>query len=267
MEYQGYKMTVTETRGNIFFLGGKRVAEKNVPQEVRDYFYKQPDELGEVEGADFTEQPDTPETEATEEQIQDALNSADFDEMLAQEGLKPTEDKMPSSFEMELIEQIEELKAQLAEKEEGSKDSKDIFALAKELYDRFGVYTVFTGVAPRENDIHPFSGEVMTRYEVGLAYQKYNMVTAQGKLNKDFGAQYELTEKSRAASKEHVDEMNRNRHMSAAEHQKRNTFDFRTSVKGQNQSSMVTKPRNNDPISEEATKEPNLNGQTIRPVW
>lgn len=271
MEYQGYKMTPTETRGDLFFKDGKRVAEKNVPQDVRDYFYKpQAEPVGEVEGEDFLDPTaeDPRETEATEEQIQDALGSADFDEMLADEGLVPTGDKMPSTFEMQLIEQVEDLKAELLEKETSDTlKTATIFDLAKELYDRYGVYTVFTGAAPRDNDIHPFSGETMTRYEVGLAYQKHNMVMAQGKLNKDFDAQHQTVEKSRAASREHVAEMNRNRHMTIAEHERRNTFDFRTSVKGQNQSSMSMKRRPNDPISEEPTKEPNLRGQTIRPEW
>lgn len=209
------------------------------------------------------EQVATGELEATEKQVQEALTS-DFEEMVAKDGLVPTNDKLPSSFEMELIEELERCNEEIT-----ALKSKEftIFELAEELYRRFGVYTVFLGRPPRDNDVHPFSGDTMTRYEVGLAYQKHNQAMAQGKLQKDFGYQHEINDQTREASKVHRAEMEARKENPEAFAPAIKSFAERTSVGHQNQSSMRTVARPNDAISEDVTPEPNLHGQTIRPDW
>lgn len=248
-------------------LERKMIAEAVVPENIKMELLKRlADEEAErntpkaVESADKEQTSEGTEFEATEEEAiaaAEELTAADFD--------GTAEPAAPSDFEMKLIAEIENLNEQLANST-GLKNAT-IFDLANEMYDRFGVYTVFINKVPRDNDIHPFSGEVMTRYEVGLAYQKHNQVVAQGKLTKDFGGQFAEVEASREASVTHRKEMQANAQMTPQDHEKENTFAYRTSVNGQNKRSTVTKTRPNDPISEDATVEPDLRGKTIRPEW
>lgn len=177
---------------------------------------------------------------------------------------------LPSEEEMKLIMELEEAKAKIIENA-GIKDTlktADIFELAQELYDRFSVYTVFVGHHPQDNDVHPFHGGTMTRYELGLAYQMYNRAESQGLLQRDFTSQKEEVERGRQASIDHAQEIENRRqdpHFQAPAYQ---TFAERTSVEGQNkQASTVTVTRPNDPISEDVTAEADVRGTTIRPQW
>jgi hypothetical protein len=240
-----------------FRLDRKMVPAAQVPADIQATLVKSL--LGEVDVP-------TPPVSVPVVEGADFVQPVTIESIVAAEGLTPTTDKMPSSFEMQLIEQLEDVKAQLAERESGIK-SATIFELAQEMYQRFGVYTVFINQPPKDEDIHPFSGDIMTRYEVGLAYQKHNQVIAQGKLTRDYGAQYAGIEASRQASVTHAATIEENRQMTDDQQIERNTFDARTNLGAQVQSSMQTKARANDQISDEATPEPNLFGVTIRPDW
>lgn len=223
------------------------------------------------EGGSVEQTANGTELEATETQVAEALQAmpSDFDDDPTEGLVDKQSTTQPSQYELDLISQLEDVKQQLFEYQnsKGNLSNATIFDLANELYDCFGVYTVFVNKPPQDNDVHPFSGETMTRYEVGLAYQKHTQVTVQGKLNKDFGLQYAGVLRSREAAPRHIEEMERNAQVTPRQAEQNNSFDFRTSVKGQNQTSTRTVSRTHDPISEEATAEPNLHGQTIRPDW
>lgn len=249
---------------------GRGLPPSKVPKEIREALEQelaaratQKVSQPVVEGASEETTANGTELEATQMDIEDALTAMDFEEP-AENGTADT----PTDFEMELIQQLEDVKQQLAENAESDTlKSATVFELADELYARFGVYTVFVGKPPRDEDVHPFTGDIMTRYDVGLAYQKHNQAMAQGKLQRDFKAQHDEMERTREASALHQAEMAGRANMTADDHVKSNSFEHRTSVEGQKQTSAVTVNRANDQISEDTTPEPNLHGQTIRPNW
>lgn len=266
---EGYDAVIVKDTPR-FRLNRKMVATDSVPENIKMELIRRIAEEKErrlaapavVEGDTTEQNSEGTIFEAPEEEAQaaaKALSDADFTEPTG-----PDEPAKYTPYELELIGEIERLKEQVSE---SGLETATIFELANELYKRFGVYTVFINQPPKDGDVHPFNGEVMTRYETGLAYQKFNQVTAQGKLKKDFGSQYQEVERSREASQTHRKIMEQNAVMTPTDHEKQNTFAYRTSVNGQNRRSTVTKSHVNDPISEDATVEPNIRGVTIRPDW
>lgn len=194
------------------------------------------------------------------------MTQADFDEPA------PAPAGMPTQYEMDLAEQLEAARAQILENA-GATPVQPLSAvglteLANELYRRFGVYTVFTNQPPKPEDIHPFTADVMTRYEVGLAYQSYNRAVARGVLHQDFTQVRDQAQASAQASTAHAQEIENRIADPNYQAPAYKSFSERTSVEGQNkQQSSTTIAHNNDPFSEDPTAEPNLRGQTIRPQW
>lgn len=266
-----------------FRLNRVMVPAANVPKDIQEQLlldlYTRRNEreaasAPQIEAGDFSIERTHPAVEADEKQVEEVMNNSEFNDMIAREGLVPTNDKMPSSFEMQLIEQLEDVKEQMAEfaatKERErmlpmAPQRMGIFDLAKELYARYGVYTVFVGEPPKDGDIHPFSGDSMTRYEVGLAYQKHTQALMQGKLNKDFVQQYDDVKASRRASGTHAAEMEQRAEYTPVDHARENTFKHRTEI--HKVTSMHQKQPDGQFGVDEVTAEPNLRGQTIRPDW
>lgn len=176
--------------------------------------------------------------------------------------------QLPTQEEMGLIAQVESLKERIFELEhQPTQIETDIFSLARRMYDEYGIWTVFVGEEPKAGDVHPFSGDIMTRYEVGVAYQQFKRASLNGTLVRDFANQKATVDQSRLAPSLHREEIIRRRenpHYNAPAYR---TFAERTSVKGQNESAAVTVTHPNDPISEDPTVEPNLRGQIIREEW
>lgn len=201
-------------------------------------------------------------TEAGVVSMEPQLEAADFE---------ATDDTgaIPTAYEMELIEQLESLKAQLVENQ-SVKTNLKLSDLGKEMYKRFGVYTVFAGEHPQLGDTHPFTGQPMNRYEMGLAYQSFRKAQATGILDRDFANEYKALNDSRDAIQAHTEEAQQRRENPGLGMPKYESFAERTSVAGQNrQSSTRLQARPNDPISEDITAEPEngTRGQTIRPSW
>lgn len=46
-----------------------------------------------------------------------------------------------------------------------------IDSIARALYERFGLYSVYLGQLPEADEINPLTGEVFTKYHLGIAYQ------------------------------------------------------------------------------------------------
>lgn len=148
------------------------------------------------------------------------------------------------------------------------KSLQSLESLAREIYARFGVYTVFANVAPQIGDIHPFTGKSMNQYQTGLAYQAYRQIEMNGQ--RDFASDYAQVQAGRAAEEAHAQEIQRRIAEPDFDQPKWQSFAERTSVAGQNrQSSTRRVERVNDPISEDITAEPEngVRGTTIRPEW
>jgi len=106
------------------------------------------------------------------------------------------------------------------------------------MFDRFGVYTIWLGRYPVDNEISPITGEPMPSYERGVAYTAAKRAFMQGRLTT---INYEgLLESKRIA-----DEQGRAIRQgydqpvvqpTVEQNEAANNFDFRTSVKGANQS-------------------------------
>ena len=174
---------------------------------------------------------------------------------------------MPTQYEIELIKELEQAKMQLASTKQAQPAELSLEQLAKQLRDRFGIYTVFAGSEPKPGDAHPFTGKPMTRYEMGIAYSAYTAALGQGRLVVDYELQHKVMEDSNAAVEMHSNEIERRKVEPDFDVPKHMSFQERTSVEGQKYRSTTTVSRPNDPISEDVTAEPNLRGTTIRPDW
>lgn len=135
-----------------------------------------------------------------------------------------------------------------------------IAMLAEALHERFGVYTVFRGEMPTESEVSPLTGQPMTAYQRGEAYQAARRAIAQGVLDMDFEQVKMDLDGSQKASEELRETFDRpTQILSVEDHRRLNTFDSRTSM-------AAMKTRTYDDI-DEPVAEPNMMGEIIRPNW
>lgn len=135
-----------------------------------------------------------------------------------------------------------------------------IAMLAEALHERFGVYTVFRGEMPTESEVSPLTGQPMTAYQRGEAYQAARRAIAQGVLDMDFEQVKMDLDGSQKASEELRETFDRPTQILSVEDNRRlNTFDSRTSM-------AAMKTRTYDNI-DEPVAEPNMMGEIIRPNW
>lgn len=135
-----------------------------------------------------------------------------------------------------------------------------IAMLAEALHERFGVYTVFRGEMPTESEVSPLTGQPMTVYQRGEAYQAARRAIAQGVLDMDFEQVKMDLDGSQKASEELRETFDRpTQILSVEDHRRLNTFDSRTSM-------AAMKTRTYDDI-DEPVAEPNMMGEIIRPNW
>lgn len=106
-----------------------------------------------------------------------------------------------------------------------------IAMLAEALHERFGVYTVFRGEMPTEAEVSPLTGQPMTAYQRGEAYQAARRAIAQGVLDMDFEQVKMDLDGSQKASEELRETFDRpTQILSVEDHRRLNTFDDITSV-------------------------------------
>lgn len=106
-----------------------------------------------------------------------------------------------------------------------------IAMLAEALHERFGVYTVFRGEMPTESEVSPLTGQPMTAYQRGEAYQAARRAIAQGVLDMDFEQVKIDLDGSQKASEELRETFDRpTQILSVEDHRRLNTFDSRTSM-------------------------------------
>lgn len=193
------------------------------------------------------------------------MTLADFEQPVEDIAPEVVNTGVPTEFEMNLITELEAAKAKIAELESTPAVKQDLPSIAAELHKRYGIYTAFLGIPPTSGDVHPFTGKQMNRYEMGLAYQAYKQAKAAGYLNNNFDAQVEKIREATAARDVHQNEFAERRAGTYDDGFK--TFAERTAPQFSAQKSTTTVKRNNDPISEDVTAEPNLRRQTIREQW
>ena len=97
------------------------------------------------------------------------------------------------------------------------------------LYQRFGVYTVYLGRQPEHDEINPLTGELFTKYHLGIAYQAAIRAQHSGVLTQPAETgRMRMDEGREAAANFQVDPTPR----TVAEARRANSFDYRTSVRG-----------------------------------
>lgn len=242
------------TKNSIRFQKNNRlISEKNVPPEVVAHLKKRL-------GADKPD-PEVPEkepivTEPPKEVVEEleALNKKDFEEM---------EKHMPDSNFLESV----------------SIHTANIRDIAEALYNRFGLYTVYLDRQPEADEINPITGEVFTKYHLGIAYQAAIYARNRGITD---------PEKNRKAMDE-AREAHQQVQMDApprtlGEARERNHFAYRTSVQGTRPQRMdslthemvdgqmrITKKNNAesvyDPGEDQPLVQPQFGKKVIRPDW
>lgn len=101
--------------------------------------------------------------------------------------------------------------------------------MARALYDRFGIYSVYLNQLPQGDEINPLTGGQFTKYHLGIAYQSAISAHTNGIINPE--GQRQVIDDGRAAS-EHFHEAFEPAPVTMADARKQNSFDYRTAVAG-----------------------------------
>lgn len=106
--------------------------------------------------------------------------------------------------------------------------------IVRSLYERFGIYTVYLRQLPNPDEVNPLTGEPFTKYHQGIAYQAAIGALNRGILDRPAEEGRRIMEEGRAASANlPIDTAPQ----TMGEARRADSFDFRTSVRGnQNQS-------------------------------
>ncbi len=102
--------------------------------------------------------------------------------------------------------------------------------IAQALYDRFGIYTVYLGRLPVNDEVNPLTAEAFTKYHLGIAYQAAIKAQSQGLLRQDPENHRRALDRNREAESNFQTDTPPQTMRDARE---QNSFHFRTSVAGQ----------------------------------
>lgn len=256
-EYSAY----TTPGGIRFMKAGRLTSENALPPEVVNYLKgKLTGERGTVLATDEPRFPRPseeelarmraesvqvpPELQMTPEEVvartpveqpveSEPLSPEDFDDTPVHTPLEPTPEQ--EAQVRELIKEahtpvIEE--PQIAEVEPDFLESVSIYTadlkdIAQALYDRFGIYTVYLGKLPQNDEINPLTATQFTKYHLGIAYQAAIYAQNQGLLQKEPETNRQLIDAGRATTAQTDDVP-----YTMAENRQADTFAFRTSVRG-----------------------------------
>lgn len=174
LEYKGYDFIISGRSKTPVFRKidesgkPKLIKTATVPEEVKSELMRRYEAQHDIQRAE--------EAKKTVEEVK-SVESVDYGE--------PAE-VIPDGMENVELEELR-IKVQKAEKALTELLPMTVFEatleqLAKEMSNRFGVYTVFIGREPEDGDVHPISAELMNMYERGLAYKQYVKATLTGKV-------------------------------------------------------------------------------------
>jgi hypothetical protein len=138
--------------------------------------------------------------------------------------------------------------------------------LVQALYDRFGVYTAYLLKRPDPDEINPLTGEMFTKYHLGIAYQAAIRVENNPAIIQMADTNMAAIKEGRYASA-HVRESFVPQATTMDEHRDINSFDYRTSVEGQRDRMRNAGQRPDPDGSGEQIVEPMFGKQVIRPNW
>lgn len=104
-----------------------------------------------------------------------------------------------------------------------------LFDMVHAMYERFGIYSVYLGELPQGDEINPLTGEVFTKYHLGIAYQAAIRAQSTGVLTVAPELGRKIMDEGRAASANFtVDPVPQ----TMGEARRANSFDYRTSPQG-----------------------------------
>lgn len=98
--------------------------------------------------------------------------------------------------------------------------------IATALYERFGVYTVYLDRPPASDEVNPLTGEIFTKYHLGIAYQAAVYAKNKGVLRNPEQLKKRIDSSREYSKTWQVDPAPK----TMAEARQANSFDYRTSV-------------------------------------
>lgn len=229
------------TKNNLvrYQKDGKLISESVLPKEVVAYLNKELkkniepryDEIAtqrfpmptEAEKARLREeslkvkpelQREEAEIQSYEAQAEQAV--ADFDGSFNPEPLEITDEVIEAVMEDDNADFLEQVSIHTA----------SIQDIATALYERFGVYTVYLDRPPASDEVNPLTGEIFTKYHLGIAYQAAVYAKNKGVLRNPEQLKKRIDSSREYSKTWQVDQAPR----TMAEARQANSFDYRTSV-------------------------------------
>lgn len=139
--------------------------------------------------------------------------------------------------------------------------------IAEALNARFGIYTVYLGRLPLGDEINPLTAENFSKYHLGIAYQAAIRAQNSGVLLIEPEEGRRAIDAGRVASENFQDSFVP-QPRTFGEARKQNSFDYRTSVKGMNETTQGSGAAQRfDDDEDEMIVEPRIGQQIIRPEW
>lgn len=165
-----YKM-VQMKHAVVFRKNGKPVKTESVPESIRNQLVN----MSKTEKPEDTpkEEPETPKVDKPDKVKEDTPDEV-------KEDLGVTVDEL--GFETPNIQDEDSAKI-IAELQEESVYNVNLKVLCEVLYERFGVYTVYTNERPKQSDISPITGVIMNMITLGQANQGYKAARHSGASN------------------------------------------------------------------------------------
>lgn len=258
-QYQGKLVSVNAVPPEVASLLSGKLEGKPRGEVEPAYKKPTPEELAAIKAEQLAPKPGLeadPEKLATDAaNAQDRLSADDFDEPLPPVDPNPPEEPSgnpPQEGEdfATTTETFPQPPTQTVEKapvtsspdvnpdflEQVSIHSASLEDIAQALYNRFGIYTVYMRKLPEADEVNPLTGVSFTKYHLGIAYQAAIFAQNQGILNIPPEVHRKQIDQDRfAAANTPLDTPPQT--MGAA--RRANSFDYRTSVKG-NQDTATT---------------------------
>lgn len=250
-EYTAY----ASKRGIRFMKGGRLISEKKVPVEAVEILKNRlTGTRGRVEAPTYPKPSEEelarmreeslqvkPELQMSEQEVKDRtpISSEDFDEP-TEDVQAQVEDMLKDSSGNEPLPRPNEPVRPSVDTdfmESISIHTASLEDMARALYDRFGIYTVYLRELPRSDEINPLTARQFNNYHLGIAYQAAIYASNQGLLDVEPESLRAQMEEGRAASENlPLDSVNH----TMAEARRANDFNFRTSVRA-NQTKAATR--------------------------
>lgn len=158
--------------------------------------------------------------------VEEPLGVGDF----ADEYTEPIGSTEPTPTpEEELPEHFKSVQASADFMESVSIHTAPLQDIVEAMYNRFGIYSVYLGTLPAQDEINPLTGETFTKYHLGIAYQAAIRAKSTGLLSQSPEEGRRAIDEGRAASANFAVDAPP---QTMAEARRANSFDYRTSPQG-----------------------------------